>query len=153
MPLNWTLSTLDSLRPTQLYELLSLRNAVFVVEQNCVYQDVDGYDLAAHHLLGTQGDSGNTKILACARIIAPGIKYPEASIGRIVTSAEVRGHGEGKRLLHEAIAACETLYPGAGIALSAQQHLEEFYAGFGFITRSEPYLEDDIPHLEMARQN
>ena len=154
MPLIWTLYTLDTMSPVQLYAMLRLRSEVFVVEQNCVYQDADGYDLKAHHLIGTIPNPEPTEaaeIAACARIIAPGVKYPEASLGRIVTSANVRGTGEGRHLLREAIAACETLHPNAGITLSAQQHLEAFYAEFGFATRSAPYLEDDIPHVEMSR--
>ena len=156
MPLTWTLYTLDTMSPTLLYAMLRLRSEVFVVEQNCVYQDADGYDLKAHHLVGTAETRAGigtetAHVAACARIIAPRVKYPEASLGRIVTSAGVRGTGEGRQLLREAIVACEALYPTAGITLSAQQHLERFYAGFGFVTRSAPYLEDDIPHVEMSK--
>lgn len=146
----WRTLAFDALSNSQLYALLQLRSDVFVVEQDCVYQDLDGHDNHAHHVIA-QAEGAPDSILACARLIAPGIKYPEASIGRIVTARTLRGTGQGRVLVAKAIEACVQLFPGNDITISAQQHLEKFYAEFEFETRSAPYLEDDIPHIEMTR--
>lgn len=130
-----------------LYGLLKLRAEVFVVEQDCVYLDLDDNDQQAWHVFGQLQDGG--EIIACARLLAPGVKYDSASIGRIVTAKSVRREGFGQLLVAEAIAACRALWPGQAITISAQQYLEKFYQGFGFTTESEPYLEDDIPHIRM----
>lgn len=129
-----------------LYDLLRLRSAVFVVEQDCVYLDTDGYDQSAMHLLlKSEG-----KLLAYARLLPAGTKYPTSpSIGRVLTDQSVRRDGFGKVLVSAAIAECRKLWPGQTIIISAQQYLENFYRSFGFNIESEPYLEDGIPHLEM----
>lgn len=131
----------------ELYNILQLRSEVFVVEQNCVYQDVDGFDLNAHHLFAL----ANGQIVAYARLLAPGAKYPEASLGRVVSHANARGTGLGKLLLSNAISHCDVLWPGMGITISAQAYLEKFYQGLGFKTLTGPYLEDNIPHIKMSR--
>lgn len=146
--LTWHTKSFGSLSNSELYSMLRLRSEVFVVEQDCVYLDLDNYDQKAHHLIALDAES---EVLCCARIVAPGIKYAGASIGRIVTSPSLRGSGKGKALVREAINACCTLYPDAEITISAQQHLEAFYAAFEFKTASPPYLEDGIPHIQMTR--
>ncbi len=144
--LNWRLSRLADLGPLDVYDLLALRSAVFVVEQTCVYLDPDGVDLQAWHLLGRDAQG---RLQALLRIVDPGVKYEEPSIGRVISASEVRGTGVGRQLVAQGIACCRRHWPGQGIRISAQARLERFYAGFGFQTVSEPYLEDDIPHLEM----
>ncbi len=131
----------------ELYGILQLRSEVFVVEQNCVYQDVDGFDLNAHHVLALI----ESQVVAYARLLPPGAKYPDASMGRVVSHASVRGTGIGKLLMHTALSHCDLLWPEAAITISAQAYLEKFYQSLGFDTQSEPYLEDDIPHIEMRR--
>ncbi len=126
---------------------MRLRSEVFVVEQNCVYQDVDDFDQVAYHLFASDAD----RIVIYARLLPPGAKYPEASLGRVVSHPSVRGSGLGKQLMELAINQCEIFWPGAGITISAQAYLEDFYQALGFTTLSQPYLEDDIPHLKMAR--
>ncbi len=148
MTLHWQTLSFHSLSNLQLYSMLRLRSEVFVVEQNCIYQDLDNYDQDAHHVIATNPEH---EVVCCARIIAPGIKYKGASIGRIVTSPSLRATGQGKNLLAQAVSACESLHGACDISISAQQHLERFYNDFGFVTQSDPYLEDDIPHVCMTR--
>lgn len=145
--LAWECLPFEQLTTFALYEILQLRSEVFVVEQDCVYQDLDGHDAAAWHLLGTRGG----ELLCYARIFSPGLKYPGASIGRVIIRQSVRGEGLGRELMTQAIAACESHWPEAPITISAQHHLERFYGSLGFETVSEPYLEDDIPHVQMHR--
>lgn len=147
-PLRWTWSRLEGLGPLDVYELLALRSEVFVVEQRCIFQDADGVDRQSWQLLG-RDDQG--QLLACLRGVDPGVKYAEPSIGRVITSPLARGTGRGRELMLEGIARCTATWPGQGIRISAQAHLERFYASLGFRTVSEPYLEDDIPHVEMLR--
>jgi ElaA protein len=135
----------DELTTAELYTLLQLRSEVFVVEQNCVYQDIDGYDQKAMHLLMYLND----ELIAYSRLIPPGIKYESASIGRVVTRDSARGSGHGKALMESAMGHSKEIWPEAGLTISAQAYLEEFYQSLGFITESEPYMEDDIPHIQM----
>jgi ElaA protein len=141
--IEWVCRSFDDLSVHELYAVMRLRSEVFVVEQNCVYLDPDGYDDRAMHLLGY----ADGELVAYARIFAPGIKYEEASIGRVITSAAVRGTGAGQELMREAVARCA---PGP-IRIGAQQYLERFYGSFGFVRVSEPYDEDGIAHVEMVR--
>jgi ElaA protein len=141
----FTCKSFDQLTTLELYSLLQLRSEVFVVEQNCVYQDVDGYDQIAIHLLMYL----DNKLCAYSRLIPPGIKYESASIGRVVTQRDARGGGHGKALMESAMAHCKRLWPEAGLTISAQAYLEKFYQSLGFKTDSEPYMEDDIPHIQM----
>ncbi len=135
---------------SELYALLAVRQAVFIVEQNCPYQDADGYDDKAHHLwIVLPSATDTTSIAAYLRIFAPGIKYAEASLGRIISTAQVRGTGMGRALVDEGIRRCQVLYPHAAIRIGAQMYLEAFYQSFGFTTVSDPYMEDGIPHIEM----
>lgn len=146
MPLTWTLGRLEQLRPLDVYELLALRSEVFVVEQACIFQDADGIDRQAHHLLGRDGAG---VLLALLRIVDPGVKYAEPSIGRVISAPTVRRSGVGRELMIQGIQHCRALWPGQGIRISAQARLERFYRDFGFLTVTPPYLEDDIPHVEM----
>ncbi|HSQ72032.1 MAG TPA: GNAT family N-acetyltransferase [Rubrivivax sp.] len=145
--MNWTWSRFSELGVDNLYDALALRCRVFVLEQG-PYLDPDGVDRQAWHLLG-RDDEGTLQ--AYLRIVDPGVKFAEPSIGRVITSAEMRGTGLGRRLFAEGVARCQALWPGQGIRISAQAHLERFYGEWGFERVGEPYLEDDIPHLEMFR--
>ncbi len=129
-----------------LYQLLRLRSEVFVVEQACLFPDMDGLDPQCEHLCGTDKDG---TVVAYARLLPPGLKHPEAALGRVVTAAAVRGSGAGRALMREALAGCHARYPGHAVRIGAQQRLERFYIEFGFVTVSDPYLEDGIPHLDM----
>lgn len=145
MQLNWQCNYFNELGTGELYAILQLRNDVFVIEQNCVYQDADNKDLASYHLMGWDGDS-----LACyCRILPPGISYTEASIGRVVCSPAYRNAGAGSELMKRAIIHTLAQFDCNTIRISAQLYLQKFYELLGFIKVSETYLEDDIPHIEM----
>lgn len=133
----------------ELYEVLSLRNTVFVIEQNCVYLDTDGSDQKAHHIMIY--DEIN-ELVAYARIFKPGIKYVAASIGRVVVHPNHRRKQLGDLLIGHCIKVIEDLYQTSQITISAQAHLQLFYNKHGFATVSDEYLEDDIPHVEMWRE-
>lgn len=145
--IHWQWCTLDELPTTRLYALFAAREAVFIVEQNCVYQELDGLDPGAWHLIGWSGDA----VAACLRVLAPGVKYPEISLGRVLTSAAFRGTGGGRELMQRALAWTDERYPQHGVRISAQAHLQRFYGSFGFSAVSQQYLEDGIPHIEMLR--
>ncbi|MFN3302536.1 MAG: GNAT family N-acetyltransferase [Roseateles sp.] len=146
--MHWTCVPFAALSVQQLHDALQLRSRVFVVEQNCVFLDIDGLDPETLHLLG-HGEDGMLK--AYARLIPPGVKSPDALIGRVVTSPAARGGGTGRALMAEAIAQCRHLWPDRAITLHAQAHLERFYGGFGFQAVGQPYVEDGIPHIEMRK--
>lgn len=131
-----------------MYAAMQLRSAVFVVEQNCVFPDMDGLDSACTHLCGCDEHG---RLLAYARLLAPGVKYDEASIGRVVTAGEARGRKVGHALMAEAVRLSNERHPGVPIKIGAQRYLEGFYGSFGFQTISEPYLEDGIWHIDMRR--
>ncbi len=145
MQLNWIFKKFDELSATELYAIMQLRNEVFVVEQNCVYQDADNKDQPSMHLCGWDG----TKLVAYTRIIPQGISYLEASIGRVVTSPAYRNTGAGKQLMKESISRCLSEFNCTAIKIGAQVYLTEFYQSLGFIPCSSQYLEDGIPHIEM----
>ena len=147
----WQWSSFADLPNKDLYEMLAQRQNVFVLEQQCLYPDLDNYDQDAWHLLGWRTIDGKRQLGACLRVIAPGVKYTEMSIGRVLSTSAARGTGIGRELLVEGIARAEQLYPGHRIRIGAQQYLEAFYASFGFKTVSEPYDEDGIMHVEMLR--
>ena len=148
MPLHFTLKPFAALTLTELYDLLQLRSEVFVVEQACAFQDIDGLDQAAFHLLG-YADAG--ELAAYARLLPPGVSYAQASIGRVATSGRHRGGGLGRQLLAEAIARCEAQFGPGPIKIGAQQYLLDFYQSFGFVVEGAGYLEDGIPHVHMVR--
>ena len=136
----------QALTTKELYTILALRSEVFVVEQNCPYQDVDGKDLNSIHILGYH----NSQLVAYARVLEQGVSYKEyASIGRIVTSPSIRGKSHGHKLVDFAIEVCQKSFQGQPIKISAQVHLEKFYNAHSFKATGEAYLEDDIPHIGM----
>ncbi len=134
----------DDLRPAELHALLKLRCDVFVVEQDCAFPEIDGKDPLARHLLCYDG----ADLIGCLRIFAPG---EAARIGRVVVAPSARGTGLGRRLMQAALDAIEARHGAVPVALSAQTHLEAFYASLGFARVSETYLEDGIPHCDMRR--
>ena len=148
MTLTWLTKPFDALTVPELYALLQLRSEVFVVEQTCPFQDIDGQDQAAYHLLGYV-DTG--ELAAYARLFGAGISYAQASIGRVVTSPRHRRFGLGRQLLQQAIAQCDTLFGVQPIKIGAQLYLQAFYESFGFVQQGEGYLEDGIPHIYMLR--
>jgi len=144
----WTLKPFDELTARELYSILQLRNEVFIVEQNCPYQDLDNKDLYAFHLMGMK----ENKLLAYSRLLAPGISYSESSIGRVVSSPAARKTGIGKRLMEESILQIKNLFQTDTIRIGAQLYLNNFYESFGFIQEGDTYLEDNIPHIIMLRK-
>lgn len=144
--LNWQWCRLGELSAEQLYAVLAARVAIFVVEQNCAYQDLDGLDSDAEHLIAWSG----AEVAGYLRVLAPGTRFADASIGRIITTKPFRGSGLGRVLVAKGIERTRLRYPGLPVRISAQQYLEKFYGEFGFATVSEPYLEDNIPHVEMV---
>lgn len=147
----WQFSAFDDLSVADLYQVLQQRQDVFILEQTCFYNDFDGLDQGAHHLLGWRTIDGKRQLAAYLRVLAPGAKYREMSIGRVLTAKAARGTGIGRELLAEGIAQAERLHPGHDIRIGAQRYLEKFYTGFGFVTFSEPYDEDGIMHVDMLR--
>lgn len=147
--LSWRFCAFDGLTLHELQRIHTARQQVFVIEQNCVYLDADGYDESSHHLAAWS--PAHTLPLAYARLVAPGLKYAEPSMGRVITSEAARGTGLGRELVRRMVAHSEASYPGLGLRISAQSRLMRFYAGFGFVPVGEDYLEDDIPHREMVR--
>jgi len=146
--MHWILKPFIELTPEELYSILQLRNEVFVVEQNCPYQDCDNKDLYAWHLMGKKED----KLLAYSRLLAPGISYSESSIGRVVSSPATRKTGMGKKLMHESIQQIRNLFQTDTIRIGAQLYLKAFYESFGFVQDGDIYLEDNIPHIIMLRK-
>lgn len=148
LAVDWRVQRFDEISRAELYAVLAARAAVFVVEQECPYQDVDGLDQVGLHVsaLGGSGD-----LVAYARVLPPETRFAEVSIGRVLTVQSVRGIGLGRELMRQAMAAAEQTFPDQALRISAQQHLERFYHELGFETVSDPYPEDGIPHLEMFR--
>lgn len=145
--IEWRFMAFDELTAAQLYAVLRLRSEVFVVEQACLFQDMDGADPQAMHLLG----SAQGALVAYARCFAAGAKFAEASIGRIVTAPSVRGSGAGHALVEQAIACLSRQWGAQAIRIGAQARLERFYGLHGFERTGRHYLEDGIDHLEMLR--
>lgn len=145
--MNWSIKKFEELTPFELYAILQLRSEVFVVEQNCVYQDADDKDKYAWHLMGWQDDN----LTAYTRLIPAGISYTEPSIGRVVTSPSARGTGAGRELMNRSIELCYSLFGIQPIRIGAQLYLKEFYSSLGFIATGDIYLEDGIEHIEMVK--
>jgi len=143
--MNFTLKKFSELSTSELYDLLQLRSEVFVVEQKCAYQDLDGKDKDALHLIAKI----NEETVAYARLFAPGISHKEAAIGRVVVSGKTRGKEYGKELMKKAIELIFKEFNTDEIIISAQKYLEKFYTQLGFVSEGEPYPEDDIPHIKM----
>ncbi len=148
MELQWKLKSFENLSANELYDILRLRSQIFVVEQNCVYLDLDGKDKYALHLFGEY----NGKIVAYSRLFKAGIVFDHASIGRVVVDANYRDQKWGHYLMKEAIAEIKNHFRESKITIGAQLYLKKFYESHGFIQTSEMYLEDDIPHIEMKKE-
>jgi ElaA protein len=144
--LTWTWARLDDLTPRDVHDLFALRMAVFCVEQQCIYQDIDGKDLHAWHLLGRDAQGA---LSAYLRLVDPGKKFTEPSIGRVITSSSARGTGVGRQLIQEGLKRCTQVYGSMHNRIGAQAHLESFYTSLGYTRVSENYLEDGILHLDM----
>ena len=142
----WTWRSFRELTTDELYELLRLRQDVFILEQTCIYPELDGADQKSHHLLARDKKGS---LAAYLRLVAPGGKYKEPSIGRLVVRPEVRRKGVARALMLEAIRKCRQLYPKQAIRIQAQAYLESFYKSLGFKAAGEPYDEAGIMHVEM----
>ena len=154
-PIAWRFARFDQLSPHEVHDIFQARAAVFVVEQTCAFQDVDGADPACWHLIGRSPSGeggGGGQVVAYCRLVPPGVKYPQPSIGRVVTLPPARGIGAGRTLMREAIARAEALWPGQPLRIGAQIYLKDFYGEFGFAQSSDPYDEDGILHIEMIRE-
>ena len=145
--ISWKIKPFNELSLHELYSLLKLRSIVFVVEQNCVYQDIDGKDEKALHLLGEY----NNEIVAYARLFKGGDYFENASIGRVVIHPEARDKKFGHEMMQQAIAGIESYFKETKITISAQLYLQKYYESHGFLKTSDVYLEDDIEHIEMKR--
>lgn len=144
--LTWRWYRWPELSPDTLYQLLKLRSDIFVVEQNCVFSDMDGLDPQCDHLCGL--DSAG-QVRAGLRLVPPGVRKPQVSLGRLVVDRSLRSSGMGAQAMRAGLSVCAQRYPGQPVFISAQQHLERFYESLGFHRCSEPYLEDGIWHIDM----
>ncbi len=147
--MNWHALGFEQLTGTQVYQLLQLRSEIFVVEQTCIYQDIDGHDLhpEALHLLGYRDD----KLHAYLRLLPPGCSYPQMSIGRVLVSEAGRRDGLGSELMQRGLELARKQWGGQLCHISAQLHLQAFYENQGFVAVTESYLEDGIPHIGMEQ--
>ena len=146
--MDWRWYEFAQLTTKELYAVMSARVAVFVVEQKCPYQDPDGMDVDARHLVAWSDD----QVAGYLRLLAPGTRFSEPSLGRILTTSIARGTGLGRELVMKGIERANELYPSQPIRIGAQAHLAKFYGSLGFKVDSGEYLEDDIPHVEMLRR-
>ncbi|MCF3111757.1 GNAT family N-acetyltransferase [Niabella sp. CC-SYL272] len=144
--IEWACRPFEQLSTTELYAILQLRAAVFVVEQASIYQDLDGKDFKALHLTGTD----NEQLIAYTRLLPPGISYKEPSIGRVVIAPSHRAYGLGRELMKRSINRCQEQFEQKSIRISAQLYLKNFYTSLGFEPVGVPYDEDGIPHIEMV---
>ena len=147
IPLFFKIKEFNQLNTKELYAILQLRSKVFVVEQNCVYQDIDNKDQKALHILGYQ----EKNLIAYARIFKPNDYFKLASIGRVVVAQKYRKHQYGYALMEAAIKAIQDYFKETNIAISAQEYLQKFYGNLGFIKEGKSYLEDGIPHIYMVK--
>ena len=147
--MHFTLKEFSALSTTELFEIYKLRSEVFVVEQNCAYQDVDDKDLSAFHLMLFEDD----QLAGYTRILPPTVSYTEPSIGRVAVKKEFRTQGTGKILMKQSIKQSLELFNNQNIVISAQSYLLKFYTELGFTREGEEYLEDDIPHVKMKYKN
>lgn len=145
--LRWQVATFDEIDNRDLYAILRLRQEVFVVEQDCIFQDLDGLDLEAMHMMCWR----ESDLLGYQRCLKPGVVYPESSIGRIVTAPQARGKSLGRELVRRGIELNMRQWPDSDIRIGAQARLERFYEGFGFVRDGEDYMEDDIAHVHMIK--
>ena len=143
--ITWHCKHFNDLSNEELYEIFRLRLSVFVLEQNCPYQDADGKDLKCFHLWGEQ----RGKMIAYARIVPATISYKEPSIGRVVTSSEARKTGAGKILMKKSMGFIRKKFGNVPVRIGAQTYLQKFYESFGFVRKGDEYDEDGIPHIIM----
>ena len=148
MTIDWQLKKFKELSPIKLYNIMSLRAEVVVIEQKCIYQYADGKDAQSFHLMGF--DTAD-KLIAYARILPAGLSYKEVSIGRVVIPKKLRRKSIGKELMLKTLDSVKNIYGNVPIRISAQMYLKEFYTDLGFVTVGDEYLEDNIPHLEMLK--
>mgnify|MGYP005812003335 CR=1 FL=1 len=145
--MEWRLKTFVNLDVQELYAILRLRSEVFVVEQQCVFQDMDNKDQECYHLMAWE----DGRLISYTRLVPPGVSYAEPSIGRVVTSPTVRGRGMGKVLMEKSIEETLRLFGKTPIKIGAQLYLKHFYESLGFSQSSDIYDEDGIDHIEMIR--
>lgn len=145
MQITWKCIKFEELTLQQLYAILQLRNEVFIVEQNCPFQDLDNKDSEGYHLMGWKHDM----LAAYTRLLPAGVSYKEVSIGRVITSSRLRGEGIGKELMQRSIDGCYSLFGKTPIRIGAQLYLKKFYESLGFQQDSPVYIEDGIDHIEM----
>ncbi|MBL1408443.1 GNAT family N-acetyltransferase [Sphingobacterium faecale] len=138
----------EELTNVELYEILRLRSEVFVVEQTCIYQDIDGKDLSCHHVMLYMGDM----LAAYSRVVPAGLSYTEISLGRVLVNPDFRGQGLGKLIVQETIEACYAILGKADIKIGAQYHLLAMYQSLGFKPEGQPYDEDGIEHIDMLKR-
>lgn len=148
MGIQWKIKAFENLSVNELYDIMRLRSAIFVVEQNCVYLDPDGKDKLALHLFG----EFNGEIVAYSRLFKAGISFDNSSIGRVTVDANYRDRKWGHDLMRESIAGIKSNFGENKITIGAQLYLKKFYESHGFVQTSEMYLEDDIPHIEMKKE-
>ena len=151
LTVTWQCTPFAELTAGELYAVMEARQRVFVVEQRCAYLDADGSDHLALHLLGWRSTADGLILSAYARLFPPGVKFKEASIGRVLTHPAVRRSGLGRAVMAEALQRIADAEWGPSIRLAAQMHLQGFYEEFGFRRVTDPYLEDDIWHVDMIR--
>ena len=149
MTVDWLCKHHTDLSKDQLYAILRLRCDVFVVEQQCVYQDIDGQDLDGdtHHLMAWKDD----ELVAYLRLLDPQLQGGDVVIGRVIVAPSARGTGLGHQMMKETLRQIEHIWPDTPIYLSAQAHLQGYYGRYGFVAEGEQYLEDGIPHRGMRR--
>jgi ElaA protein len=149
--MNIVVKKFEDLTVQELYDIMVLRQEVFVVEQDCPYLDADGRDTLGWHAMLIDGP--DDQIMAYTRLLGPGVSYEKySSIGRVVSSQKGRGKGYGKAIMDESVSKLISLYPDHSIKISAQSYLLKFYTEFGFVKTGEEYLEDGIPHMGMIRE-
>jgi ElaA protein len=149
----WWHGRFDGMELRQLHDLLMLRQQIFIIEQNCIFPDIDGLDPLSFHVVGMR----DGQVVAATRIVPPGIDPDHSqqgldpAIGRVVAASSLRGMGIGRDIMMQSILACQKYFPESGIFLNGQQHLARFYQGLGFVQEGEPFDEDGIPHISMRR--
>ena len=146
--LQWRWYELEQMKPVLLYDMLALREAIFVVEQSCIYQELDGLDNAAQHLLGIHDGA----VVACLRLLPPAGEETRVRIGRVAVSSDWRKQGVARLMMQKAIDRARVGYPSCGVFLDAQTYLLDFYRSLGFQLSGDEFLEDGIPHISMQIQ-
>lgn len=149
--IHWQHYAFNELQIEQLHSILEARQAVFVLEQQCLYPDIDILDKSSWHLLGST--QNNNELIAYLRLIPPGLKFAGPGIGRVLVTQAHRGNGIGEVLMRQGMALAAKLYPQQSIRIAAQIQLKEFYQGLGFTVVSEPYDDDGIVHIDMVSTN